>query len=716
MRLRKIYVSKLQTHDVGLAALLMVLKSFHQSVSVQDLQAELQKHPQKSSLESLQKTAQHLGLKAQIAQADWHTLDHSTLVYPWIAHVVKGNNVDYYYVILRAKKKYLLVADPDPQIGITRLSYKQFYREWTGNVLLIAPSNPPLTTSFRQLVISLITRHKLLTISLVIAALLEIAITVLTALAVEQLIDTYWPQKMLNTTVITIIGLMVAYLFQAVFHFLRHLFLEILDQHWTLDLILGLVQKLLNISPKSVSNHNWQQIVLLFNEGVTTGLKSGFNLLLDGGMVILLGIILAIQNSWLFVAALLILPITVLLSWWLNHRQLFWQAQQLDQKVVWNTDLHENLTQLETITTLGIAQQRYQKFDHDFTTWMRERLGLKYQQQKQQALQLAASLILSGLTLLLGSFLVWKNLLTIGQLVAFTILLFYFLALMQMLIKLQQSTMRWQKIWPQIKTWQQTQSFSEITNPAATKLKSHGRLTCQDVSFHYHQQSDLIKNLNLELPPQTKIAIVGRSGSGKSTLGRLLAGLEMTTTGQVQLDGHNLAEVNPQVLQQQISYVTQVPQFFTGTLAENLQLGSTGHFSPEEIRTACQIVNLTETIENLPQKYQTVIDANASLLSGGQKQQLLLAQTILAARPIVILDAAFNALDTLTQNRIWQYFLHSQQTVIVMTPNLELARKINNIAVLQAGSIKELGTQRELIKQQGEYYRLFKAARGKNYE
>ena len=713
MRLRKIYVSKLQTHDVGLAALLMVLKSLHQSVSVQDLQAELQKHPQKSSLERLQKTAQHLGLKAQIAQADWHMLDQPTLVYPWIAHVVKGNNVDYYYVILRAKKKYLLVADPDPQIGITRLSYKRFYREWTGNVLLIAPSNPPLTTSFRQLVISLITRHKLLTISLGVAALLEMFISVLTALAAEQLIDTYWPQKLLNTAIITIIGLMVAYLFQAVFHFLRHLFLEILDQHWTLDLILGLVQKLLNISPKSVSNHNWQQIVLLLNEGVATGLNSGFNLLLDGGMVILLGIILAIQNSWLFVAALLILPITVLLSWWLNHRLLFGQEQQFDQKVVWNTDLHENLTQLETITTLGIAQQRYQKFDHDFTTWMRDRLGLKYQQQKQQALQLAASLILSGLTLLLGSFLVWKNLLTIGQLVAFTILLFYFLALMQMLIKLQQSTMRWQKIWPQIKTWQQSQS---IINPAATTLKLRGELTCQDVSFHYDQQSDLIKNLNLELPPQTKIAIVGRSGSGKSTLARLLAGLEMPTTGQVQLDGHNLAEINPQVLQQQISYVTQVPQFFTGTLAENLQLGSTGQLSLEEMRTACQIVNLTETIENLPQKYQTVIDANASLLSGGQKQQLILAQTILAVRPIVILDAAFNALDTLTQNRIWQYFLHSQQTVIVITPNLELARKINNIAVLQAGSIKELGTQRELMKQQGEYYRLFKAVRGKNHE
>ena len=713
MRLRKIYVSKLQTHDVGLAALLMVLKSLHQSVSVQDLQAELQKHPQKSSLERLQKTAQHLGLKAQIAQADWHMLDQPTLVYPWIAHVVKGNNVDYYYVILRAKKKYLLVADPDPQIGITRLSYKQFYREWTGNVLLIAPLNPPLTTSFRQLVISLITRHKLLTISLGVAALLEMFISVLTALAAEQLIDTYWPQKLLNTAIITIIGLTVAYLFQAVFHFLRHLFLEILDQHWTLDLILGLVQKLLNISPKSVSNHNWQQIVLLLNEGVATGLKSGFNLLLDGGMVILLGIILAIQNGWLFVAALLILPITVLLSWGLNHRLLFGQEQQFDQKVVWNTDLHENLTQLETITTLGIAQQRYQKFDHDFTTWMRDRLGLKYQQQKQQALQLTASLILSGLTLLLGSFLVWKNLLTIGQLVAFTILLFYFLALMQMLIKLQQSAMCWQKIWPQIKTWQQSQS---ITNPATTTLKLRGELTCQDVSFHYDQQSDLIKNLNLELPPQTKIAIVGRSGSGKSTLARLLAGLEMPTTGQVQLDGHNLAEINPQVLQQQISYVTQVPQFFTGTLAENLQLGSTGQLSLEEMRTVCQIVNLTETIENLPQKYQTVIDANASLLSGGQKQQLLLAQTILAARPIVILDAAFNALDTLTQNRIWQYFLHSQQTVIVMTPNLELARKINNIAVLQAGSIKELGTQRELIKQQGEYYRLFKAARGKNYE
>lgn len=713
MRLRKIYVSKLQTHDVGLAALLMVLKSLHQSVSVQDLQAELQKHPQKSSLERLQKTAQHLGLKAQIAQADWHMLDQPTLVYPWIAHVVKGNNVDYYYVILRAKKKYLLVADPDPQIGITRLSYKQFYREWTGNVLLIAPLNPPLTTSFRQLVISLITRHKLLTISLVIAALLEIAISVLTALAAEQLIDTYWPQKLLNISIITIIGLMVAYLFQAVFHFVRHLFLEILDQHCTLDLILGLVQKLLNISPKSVSNHNWQQIVLLLNEGVATGLKSGFNLLLDGGMVILLGIILAIQNGWLFVAALLILPITVLLSWGLNHRLLFGQEQQFDQKVVWNTDLHENLTQLETIAALGIVQKRYQKFDHDFTTWMYERLGLKYQQQKQQALQLAASLILSGITLLLGSFLVWKNLLTIGQLVAFTILLFYFLALMQMLIKLQQSAMCWQKIWPQIKTWQQSQS---ITNPATTTLKLRGELTCQDVSFHYDQQSDLIKNLNLELPPQTKIAIVGRSGSGKSTLARLLAGLEMPTTGQVQLDGHNLAEINPQVLQQQISYVTQVPQFFTGTLAENLQLGSTGQLSLEEMRTACQIVNLTETIENLPQKYQTVIDANASLLSGGQKQQLILAQTILAVRPIVILDAAFNALDTLTQNRIWQYFLHSQQTVIVITPNLELARKINNIAVLQAGSIKELGTQRELMKQQGEYYRLFKAARGKNYE
>lgn len=716
MRLRKIYVSKLQTHDVGLAALLMVLKSFHQSMPVQTFQAKLQEYPQKSSLKRLQQIAQNLGFKAQMSQNDFQTLHHSSLVYPFIVHVVKGNNIDYYYVILQAKKKYLLIADPDPKIGITRLSYRQFYREWTGTSLLIAPLNPPLKSSFQQFFISVIKMHKMLTVSLLIAALIEVGISVFTALAAEHLIDTYWPNKMLNTVIITIVGLMVAYLFQSVFHYLRQLFLEVLDQHWTLDLVLGLVKKLLNIPTKLVSNHDWHQIILLLNEEVTTGLKSSFSLLLDGIIVILLGIILCIQNIWLLMSVLIILPVNILIIWLLNKSLLFWQSQQFDQKIIWNTDLQENLTQLETIVSLGIAQQRYQKFDNDFTTWMRDRLGLQRQQQKQQSLQLAASLILSGVTLLLGSLLVFKNLLTIGQLVTFMILLFYFQALIQKLMKLQQSAMQWKKMWSQIKNYKQTKSSFTITTSSKVKPGLRGELNCQDVCFHYYKQPEVIKNLNLNIQPQTKIAIVGRSGSGKTTLAHLLAGLKMPTSGQVQFDRYSLAEMTPQVLQQQISYVAQEPRFFKGTLAENLQLGSSSHLSQEEIITACQIVNLTSTIESLPQKYQTVIDANASFLSSGQKQQLILAQTILVARPIVILDMAFSALDTLNRNRILQHFLHSQQTVILITQDLELARKINNIAVLQDGRIKELGTQRDLIKQQGEYYQLCKASRGKGNE
>lgn len=251
----------------------------------------------------------------------------------------------------------------------------------------------------------------------------------------------------------------------------------------------------------------------------------------------------------------------------------------------------------------------------------------------------------------------------------------------------------------------------------ATPIKvSKGRLDLNRITFHYHDspsQDSVFSELQLNIAPGEKVGLVGPSGGGKTTLTRLLLRFEDIDSGEILIDGHNIADVTQASLRRSIAYVPQEPLLFHRPVSENISYGAE-KTSMAKIKQAAQAAHADEFIRQLTQGYDTVVGERGVKLSGGQRQRIAIARAILKAAPILVLDEATSALDSESeayiQDALWR--LMKGRTAIVVAHRLSTIQHMDRIIVLDNGTIIEEGTHQNLLKQKGLYAKLWKRQSG----
>jgi len=246
--------------------------------------------------------------------------------------------------------------------------------------------------------------------------------------------------------------------------------------------------------------------------------------------------------------------------------------------------------------------------------------------------------------------------------------------------------------------------------PKATPLmaRATGHIAFHDVSFGYKAGIPVLENIDLDIPAQHMVALVGSSGVGKSTLASLIPRFYDPQSGYVTLDGQDIKDLTLESVRQQISIVLQDVFLFHGTVRENILFGRPGA-SDAEVVKAATIANASGFIEALPDGYQTIVGERGVKLSGGQKQRISIARAVLKDAPILILDEATSAVDTETELLIQQALgrLIAGRTTVVIAHRLSTIRSADMIVVLEGHGIAERGRHEELLVRQGLYHKLY---------
>jgi ABC-type multidrug transport system fused ATPase/permease subunit len=240
-----------------------------------------------------------------------------------------------------------------------------------------------------------------------------------------------------------------------------------------------------------------------------------------------------------------------------------------------------------------------------------------------------------------------------------------------------------------------------------------GDVTFEDVVFSYEPDKPVLHGISFDAKPGTVTALVGSSGSGKSTIISLICGFHNANTGQVLIDGVDLATIRLSSYRQQLGVVLQETFLFDGTIRENI-LFSRPQATEEQLMEASRIARVDEFAERFPDKYETIVGERGVKLSGGQRQRLSIARAILADPRILILDEATSSLDSESEALIQSglNFLMQGRTTFVIAHRLSTIRRADQILVIEQGRIVERGTHESLYKLQGRYYDLYTRQHG----
>ena len=703
------FLKQQSSSDCGVACLVMIGRYWGKDFSIAELRSVANVDRSGASIKGLIIAAEHLGFAPRPVKVDLPTLAKQKL--PAIVHW-RGNH---YIVVYRVTRDRVIVSDP--KIGRRHLTRQEFVKEWNGYTLLLTP-----TAKFKQVpeaernvwkYFQLLKPHRLVLLEIVAASLMIQVLGLITPIFTQILLDRVVVQRSTSTLIAIGTGLIVFSLFGVAMSSLRRYLLYHTANKLDLSLIVGFIGHTFRLPLSYFETRYVGDITSRISENrkirdFITG--EAISTMLDV-LSVFVYISLMLWYSWqLSLMALAVIPVFVINAVIFTPFLLKISRENFAAKTKEQSYLIQAIKGIGTVKSMGVERNVRWRWEDLINESVRINFSGKMILERLTVSTGIIQTLISQFTLLLGVWLVIQEQLTIGQLVAFNMLVGNVVSPFRRLIGL----------------WNQFQEIlvaverldDVINSPPEEDLASSGLMNLplidgyvrfEDVTFRYNLESETntITNLNFEIKPGQTVALVGRSGSGKTTVAKLLLGLYTPTKGKILIDGRDLSSVSLHSLRKQTGIVDQNTFLFGGTIKENLTVAHP-NATNAELERACKLAGAADFIQELPLKYETQIGEGGGLMSGGQRQRLAIARALLNNPRLLILDEATSNLDAESEQIIQNNLdtILRNQTTLVIAHRLSTVRNADLILVLDRGLLVESGSHEVLMAKRGQYYYL----------
>jgi ATP-binding cassette subfamily B protein len=433
-------------------------------------------------------------------------------------------------------------------------------------------------------------------------------------------------------------------------------------------------------------------------------------LFMDSFMVVIVGGVLFFQSSLLLMVSLFFIALSTLCV--LLFIRLYKKHYQ--KLAVENAEAHsytiEILSGFKLIKALNAENIIFQRFHEKQTNVISSVYKLNILGNIQSFLYSLINGWSGNVLFWIGSYAILQDTLTLGTLISFNSLLSYFTGPLHRLLgiqkNIQEALIAFNRVNDMFKTKQDTVKKIKYITPS----KIYGNITITNLSFEYQEHKPILKNISMHIHSGDRIAIVGPTGCGKTPLIQLILKYYDCKQGSIFIDDHNILDIDSACLRGKIGYVPQDIFLFSDTIAHNIAIQKP-EASLEEIIAVSKKAGIHAFIEKLPDRYNTMLPERGASLSGGQRQKIALARSLIGNPDLLIFDEPTSNLDTISEhqlNAVLDTLQNDNKTSIIIAHRLSTIIHCTTIFVMDDGMLIEYGTHKELLNKDGLYAALWK--------
>ncbi|WP_440858929.1 peptidase domain-containing ABC transporter [Staphylococcus shinii] len=708
------FIKQYDESDCGPACLAMISQYYGKKTLVSRIRKWSRTDEEGTSLYGLIKGGERLGIELTGVKADG-IKDIQVSDLPLIAHILNEDGFPHFIIIEKKTHNKLYIIDPAK--GKEKMSFYEFEKNWDG-ILMLVKNNPNFgydetLPSKYKLFSEILKDNKFIIINIFILSIVINLLGIFGAFYYKYLIDTIIPSRILENLHMITIAVLFLYVVNAVVSLIRYQISLKLSLKIDMDFMKKYYQHVLNLPVTFYEKRKSGEILSRFSDlsNIREALSSvTITLLVDTLMVIVGGSILFIQSPILFYITLFLIPLYLFIG--LSFRKVLKKYNRLvmEQDATLDAYLIESFSGYPVIKSFVAENEVFQKGVNYFEKLIKRLYKLNFFINIQLTINDFMKMTTTLVILWVGSFMIMKGELSLGELLTFNALVIYYIDPIERLINLQ----------PQIQSaLVATQRYLDIidikteSNIKEKKTNSNIQfkelLEIKNLNFQYGFQEMTLKNINISIPKNHKVSIIGESGSGKSTIAKLIDNFHIEYDGEIKIDDVITKNISRNSLRSMITFVTQQNFIFGATIRDNLKIGLEREVTDEEIMEVCKIVCAYNFINKLPQKLDTQLHNSGTNLSGGQLQRISLARAILKNSDILLLDEATSSLDTLTEKEVLKNIEKyvKNTTIILITHKLSNVKNSDNIYLLKHGEIIEQGKHEDLLRNKGEYHKLW---------
>ncbi len=707
-RVRVPLIHQIDEMDCGAASLAMVAAAHGRRVTLTQARDAAGTNISGSSLAGIVRGAEQLGFEARTVKASKRNLDQLPL--PAIAHW----DGFHWLVITDVSRRRVRVADPD--LGRRRLSREEFEERWTGYTALLEPT-PRVAEGERaradlSWMRSLLGRHRWRLSVAVLLALVASTLQMAMPVFLQIVVDEVLPDQdlaLLRLLLLGMVGVLLAMLAANVIHRRMLSWVALRIDGASMEILSRRLLALPMTYFASRRTGDIQRRLAGVQQVRTFAVQDGVLALTSITQLSAALLIMFVYSPLLAGVYLVVAPLYAgLMRFGARRlRPLFDQLEEAFGR--YYSRQVDAVKGIEAVKAMGAEPALRRELVDEFTGLSRKLFRADFGAMLYHAgVQFIAFAALIAF-LWVGSQLVLAGTISVGALVSFSALLVFANNAIVTLLSLWDTGQRMSVLMSRIRDVFEVEPEQGHDRSHLAPVHSlSGHVTLEQVGFRYAPHgAPVLEGIDLDVPPGTTVAIVGRSGSGKTTLAKCLIGLLEPTTGTIRYDGVDLATLDHRDLRRNIGVVLQDTYVFADTIARNIAFGE-DEPDLDRVVWAARAANAHEFVARLPLGYGTRVGETGLQLSGGQKQRIAIARAVYLEPSLLILDEATSALDAESERAVQESLdrLLEGRTSFVIAHRLSTVRDADRIIVLDQGRLVEQGTHDELMDRRGLYFYL----------